>query len=427
MYVGTGYPEFTIYAVLTVGVFLALLRPYWAFLGLIVLFSSLQVYGAVYTRTSLFGPYMNLYDALFLVGLVVVISDPKSKPLVLPRPVLWVLIILLIGFTQTAMLHSVNYQVVRALRWSLSFPLAFFIGANMVVDQDRAKTYLYAIIIGAAIGSLASFVDYKYIVAAEADQEAARLATAEKGLTIYLMVAAILQPFFKDRKRSVQLLWAGALILFASCVLFGQWRATFLAIIIAVVALPLLLGKLHYYVRITKFSLIGVPLILLFLVLAFPKIEISSFFDRYGTKIDDYSLKNKLNISRYNQIEADLALWYDSNWLTGRGLSFSSFVKGTRNKIISWGHVGYTSYLSNLGLIGLFIYGFYIPFKMFGSSKRLYTENAEWSIHLLGLLGCVTVIMFTVLSCTSSSYLSPLAHNIGFLYGAIWTLTYGKS
>ena len=423
------YPEAVIYAVLIIGLISLFYSPFWTFLLTVILFSSVNVYKAIITRISAFGPYFNLYDALFLLAIISIIVDSRSRPFTIPKPVIWVVGILLIGIAQTAIYFEMNYLVIRAIRWSMTFPLAFLIAANNVVDSTRAKQLFYAIIIGSVIGSAITFVEYRDISLLGRGDEAVRMPTAGTPLGGSLLIAATQKAFFPNLIWPLKMLWGGSLVLFGMCILFGQWRAMDLAVILTVITVPLVLRNWQNYWRATIVSGIGLVITLTTLYVAMPWVNPGTTFNRLAI-LKQYKDPNapppREDRTRVLQISRDLEEWYEGNLLLGRGLSFNAFISDGLNRDIAWGHIGYTSYLSNLGIVGLLIYGVFLPLAIVRAGKLLYNGDNERWVVLLGLIAVVTVLSESIMSFMSTSYLSTLKHCVGFLYGAVWALAYKK-
>ena len=425
-----GYPAYVLLLVLLVGGFLALFRPYWAFLFVVVLFSVPMVYDAVNTRTAFLGPYFNLYDALFVVALLALIMDPRSRPLALPRPVAWVLLVIALGVFQTSLDYEINTIVIRAIRWSITFPLACVLGANLVVDRSRARLFLFALIVASVIAAIRSFLDYQTVTLAEQGVGAFRLNTASASVGVSFLVAATHQSFFPRGSWLTKTFWGAALILFGMVVLFGQWRAVYLSILFSVMALPFILNRWQKMGRTALISLVGLPLILLTIHLTLPTVNPMGFFQRLTPYLNYKEFREKPrpeDESRIRQINREFEEWSKGNWLWGRGLSFIVFLPDGMDRRIAWGHIGYISYLSNLGLLGLFFMGIYLPVRIFQAAKFLNDKEPQDPVGLLGLTAIATVLLISIMSFMSTSYLSPNTHTVGFLYGAIWTLAYGKS
>jgi len=407
-----------------------MVRPYWAFLFSVVLFGTLNTNAAILTRFQFLGPYFNFYDALFILGFLAILFDSESSPWLIPRPVEWISLIIIIGTLQILLHHDINYLVLRAIRWSINFPLAFFIGANALCKPERAKSFLFAIIIGAVLNAVVSFIDYKGFAMLHPADPAIRMPGAGNLLGISLLVAASQQVFFPTEKLTLKMAWGAALILLALTVLFGQWRSVFLGVVISIILLPVILRRWEGFIRAMVLIIIGVPVLLATLHFTLPSISVSRLVQRF-TLITRYLKLDKdipkEDMTRWRQIQRDLEEWSKGNWLIGRGFGISAYLPDSGDPNVAWGHVGYTSYLVQFGLFGLIIFALYLPLQMLRAGKEVYFATRAGPVTNLGLLTIVTVVLISVICCMSTSYLSATMHSTGFLYGGTWSLAYGNA
>jgi hypothetical protein len=423
----TGYPTYFLYIVLVAGLGLAIIRPYWAFLGTVAIFCMTDIYMASLTRTEFLGPFLNLYDLLFIIGLAAIFIDQTSPPLFIPRPVEWIFLVLVIGILQTALTNEINYEVLRAIRWAITLPLAIIIGANAVHNVSRAKLFLMALILGAAASSFHNLYTYKKLVNPTHNTTAIRLASGVHPMNLNFLVAASQRSFFPEAYLPWRVGWVVFLISCGFCVLIAQWRAVYISIILSIIILPLLLKQSHYLRRVLVITLVTVPMFLLVFKLALPSINPISVFQRLSL-LENYIRPEKgipeEDKPRWRQLHRDIEEWSKGNWLTGRGLSFNVFLPDATDKNIAWGHVAYSVYLSHLGILGLIIYAIYLPIQMFLAGKKLFLTDPDGMVSILGLLTIVSVVLISIISFMSTSYLSPMMHTTGFLYGTAWSLAY---
>lgn len=425
-----GYPTSFLYGTLLIGLTLIMVRPYWGFIFAVAVFGSINLNLGILTRTQLLGPYFNLCDALFVIALVSIILDAESSPLIIPRPVEWILLVIIVGTLQTLFHYHAEYLFLRAVRWSLTFPLAFFIGANAVCSQDRAQPFLYAIIIGSVLNAVMSFMEYQGLATMRPTDPAIRMAAAGNFLGVSLLVAATQQAFFPAQGWMVKISWGLALIFLGLTVLFGQWRSVFLAVILAILSLPLILRRWEGFIRGVMVVLFGVPLLLITLHFAVPSVSAGHLLQRLTLVTNYLNLGRdipKEDVPRWRQVKRDLEEWSKGNWLIGRGIGFTAFLPDGTDANIAWGHVGYTSYLSQFGLLGLIVFAVYLPLQMLAAGKAVYFASRAGPGAILGLLTIVTVVLVSIICFMSSSYLSPTMHSAGFLYGATWSLAYGPA
>jgi hypothetical protein len=426
----SGYPAYFMLAVIIVGFILIVIRPYWAFLFVILLFGTLNQYMAILTRFQMLGPYFNLCDAMFIIALCSIIRDSEAYPLVMPRPVEWISLVIIIGVIQTLFYYQLNYLILRGIRWAMTFPLAFFIGANAVINNDRTKPFLYAIIFGATLNAVLSFVEYQGLTMLYPEKPVVRMLESGNLLGVSLLVASTQQSFFPTKSLAVKLMWGAALIFLALTVLFGLWRSVFLGVILSMIFLPVILRRWESFIRGIMLVLIGVPLLLIIMHYSLPSISPSRIMQRFALVTNYLSLKKEIpkeDIGRWRQIERDLEEWSKGNWLIGRGFGFDAFLPDAFGFNVAWGHVGYTTYLSQFGLLGLIIFGIYLPLQILKAGKEVYLASRDGPTTNLGLLAIVNVVLVSVICFMSTSYLSPSMHSAGFLYGATWSLAYGRA
>ncbi len=85
---------------------------------------------------------------------------------------------------------------------------------------------------------------------------------------------------------------------------------------------------------------------------------------------------------------------------------------------IAWGHLGHVTTLAQLGLIGLFVYSYYLPMTVIKTSRVLWEKTTK-EVKFLGLFGGVTMVWYWICFLMSDSYLAqkPLA---GIIFGVLW-------
>jgi hypothetical protein len=106
---------------------------------------------------------------------------------------------------------------------------------------------------------------------------------------------------------------------------------------------------------------------------------------------------------REEVIPAELNAWLEGNWLVGRGLGFQNGPGMDEN--LAWGHNGYTSYLSNLGLLGFAAYGLAVPLIVARWALGL-TRRPVDADRLLGWLGLATVGCCSIQAALSGGLLA---------------------
>jgi hypothetical protein len=120
--------------------------------------------------------------------------------------------------------------------------------------------------------------------------------------------------------------------------------------------------------------------------------------------------------------EVELEAWLDGTLLLGRGLFFFQEHMKEREEATQtqygFGHLGYVTYLSQLGLVGLLLYGIYVPVAVVGDSRRVWRASDAPASRYLGLLAGCCILYHALMFLMSSSLLTPWTYVPGVLAGA---------
>ena len=426
-----GYPAVLIVGVLTVGLPLAIVRPYFAFLfaTLVLTAGNADLFNA--TRFMALGPYLNLGDVCLLVALAALMFDTfhRNKPLRLPNVVLLLLLVLSIAAWQSLWMLGWTYETARAFRWGVQFPLAFLLAANLVDTPLRAKQFLGALLAGVILAALQHllFVSVVGSVRAVVMQEfhlVRSIAFLAGGMPVaFVLTWTVWKMPVSVRKQALYLM-VGTLLLVS--ILFTQTRSVWFAAVAAVPCLLVLFQKRT-----------GVMITLRLGVLVFFVATATGLVSRFvAPKLDIYEVMIQRTVrtfqedpreaqtsSRISQLTVEMDSWLQGTLILGRGLYFFQTVdRGEGPEKIAFGHLGYVTYLSQLGLLGLFIYGFYLPFSVVRDSRRMWRHGGLSVFRYLGLLGAASIIYLSLQFLMSSSFLGITYFAPGTLYGAVWVL-----
>ena len=220
-------------------------------------------------------------------------------------------------------------------------------------------------------------------------------------------------------------------------VLLNQTRSQWIAVVIGTLAVALItkrtaiLGK--SVLALSAFLLLSSPVLSYYLPAMDP---VSILTTRYTTLADD-ALRMQTTVTRQNQIRVELDLWQQSGpigWLLGQGFAYrwaDSIVAiyGSRSdegERVAWGHVGYVTYLSNLGILGFIVYGVYITASIARTSYYLFLNSVEKSFQLISLWALIAVIVNAVNFSMSASYLQPELIVVGLIYGSVYGIIRGQ-
>lgn len=413
---------------LVIGIPLALLRPYWALIFATFLLTIEDNATLAQSRSAILGPYFNALDALLLVALVsMVVDSVRTQPIIIPRPVILILVILLIATIQSVHEFGPSYYTMRALRWALSFPLFFVVAANMVTDESRSRRLVLSLFLGTVIAALSSLLVQSriasyYAYGAIALIRSPRLAGVPSSFVLAMPLATL------PARRIVRWLYWVSGGLFLSVIALTFTRSIWIGMI---VALPILLLMFRVRTRRALPHPLKTLLFLLFIVVAasvvftlvLPELNIvSALRQRIDTMIYE-DLRSKATFDRRNALRYELDAWRSGTLILGRGLSYfqSKYTVGTQVPI-AYNHLGYITYLAQLGLVGLLIYGVYLPLSVIRNSRRVWLNSQGEATRFLGLLVGSTFVHLSIVFLASGSLLSH-APVSGLLGGAVWAVS----
>lgn len=396
-----------IFAVLSVGGILALTRPYWAFLFAIFLFIAVDARTLVHSRLSGLGEYFNLSDGCILICVVAAVTDGISRRQALRVPMLPVAMVavLLLGYANSIFQFGYSYDALRALRWGLNLPILYSVGASILISEQRARQLFVVLLCGAILAE----IQHLQLVTANLDIVAGN----ERQLRLLAFYQAhseswlIAGPFiFAGRIRRPWLQFAAA-TLFLVAHVTHQTRSVVIASAFAVLFYYgwLIPGRVAERIRRLR------PLIIVLatgLLVAIPLAGLSGFVEGYSERMDqlssDYSDVDGTS-GRSDALEIELQDWLDGNLLTGRGLGYMWSLHPTIGRTrIAWGHIGYATYLSQLGLLGFLVYGIWFPLHTLLRTRRtlLVGPWGDTTRHLLGFAGAVILYMIFVSTISGS-------------------------
>jgi hypothetical protein len=131
--------------------------------------------------------------------------------------------------------------------------------------------------------------------------------------------------------------------------------------------------------------------------------------------------------TREETFKTEINDWLNGNVVIGRGLYYYDIHRRERIADSSgnrpaWGHLGYVAYLSQLGIIGLIVYGIYFPLGvLFRARKIMRRADLPPSVsHLAALTGALFISQ-PIIFIFSNSFLGK-AILPGLLAGAVWAI-----
>jgi hypothetical protein len=431
-----GYPQFAILAVLGIGILLAILKPYKAFLLALVLLTAGNATIFNQTRTSLLGPYLNLGDACLLVVIMALFFDRyrSKKPLRVPQVVPLILFALTISALQSFWKLGWTYETARAYRWGLQLPIAYFLGANLVTSSNRAKGLLAALLCGAVLSAL----QHLFFILTVWSLKSLNMQSYHLMRTIdYLggclspafLVTAVIWKLPGNIRNKIFSLTTG--LLFLASLFLNQTRSVWLATVGAIGCLLVLFKRRRRVTNVMKF---GVIIVLMVFAMAWvcqqvmPGLDVSELaVDRIRLLLAD-DTRNMHMGTRERAFKTEMSSWLDGTLIFGQGLQFMQTIRNPESgpNRIAFGHLGYVTYLSQMGLIGLLAYGLYFPLRVLHDAQRLWRNGGQPVLRYMGLLGAASIILLSIMFLMSSNFLGLGYFAPSVLYGSLWSLAKPK-
>jgi len=427
-----GYPQFAIFAVLGLGIPVAFLKPYWSFLFSVLLLTAGSADAFNQTRTSYLGPFLNLSDACLLVALAALFFDKfkGGKPIFVPLVIALLLFVLTIAAYQSFWRFGLTYETLRACRWAVSLPIAFFVGANLVTSPRRAKMLVAVLFCGAVFAAVQHLAFATSIWQSRSlDMETfnrMRTISYRSGGMMSAFLLATLVWGIPSKTWEKWLCLAGG-VLFVASILLSQTRSVWLAAMGSIPCLLILFRGERRITEVIRFAFVALVVIVAASFLcrrAMPGFDIVDMVNRRMEILGD-PIKNPAGFgTRARTFNVEMNEWYDGTLILGRGLSFFRAIDNSEDPRfhVAFGHLGYVTYLSQLGIIGLLVYGVFLPFSVLRRGLWLWSNSSASSFRYVGLLGGASIIYLSIMFLMSSCFLGLGYEAPGVLYGALWSL-----
>jgi hypothetical protein len=402
-------PDPAIYAILLVGLGLCVYRPFIAFLFATFLSISVDARTLIHSRLSNLGEFFNLSDACIVISLVAFGVDCAMRreiPKVNLLPLMMVAVLLL-GFGNSMLSFGSSYGSLRGLRWGLNLPVLYIVARNLLSDEKRVRQLFYVLIFGATVAEF----QHLFLVASNFDARSGN----ENQLRLIAFGAAhseawlVAGPFVSRGRIGKPLLQIALGLLFLIANVTHQTRSLAMAAGGAAIIYYTWLVPGRIAEKLRRFRIVIVVGVIGLLGII-PQLGFSGFVDAYSDRMEQLVEDRDSNVSREMAFNIELDDWMDSNPLIGRGLAYfiAEPPRPGAGEEVAWGHMGYVTYLSQLGLLGFVVYSIWLPLTVimgvYVSLRRawMYPEVR----HLIALTGCFYLycaLVFTV----SGSFLGP--------------------
>ena len=427
-----GYPPFIIFIVLGVGVPLAFLRPFAAFLFATFLLTAADTAMFNKTRTAMLGPFLNLADTCVLLALIALFFEKfrTKEPFRLPQVIALMLFVLAIAAAQSLWRFGFTHNTMGPIRYAVEVPIAYFLGANFVTSTARARKLIATLLCGA----VAAAVQHILFVATIWRSKDLSMDTYNLMRTITFWAGCMSSAFLLSgifwrmpADTMKKGLCVAAALLFLATLFLNQTRSLWIATAGAVPVL-MLVSKRGDWMRVSARLAVGGVAIVLFLSALcqylMPGLNISRLAGhRIATLLSVDAMASGAG-SRQRAFHIEMRDWLDGTMVMGRGLSFFQvYEEGTSrdpSRKVAFAHLGYITYLSQLGVIGLLVYGFYLPLGVFRNGLWLWRHAEPPVLCYLGLLGIASIVCLSIMFLMSSQFLGVGSFAPGVLYGAVW-------
>jgi len=425
-----GYPSIALYTIILIGLPLAIIRPFYAFLMVIIISSGIDSTSLTYTRTQFLGPYFNANDACLLIALSAILSYCVilNNNIYIPSISKLMVAILLIGFVQSLLIYKGStYKVFQAMRWAIGLPLYMIVSATIVKKPKELRLVLAAIIFGSVISALQHITFVKSLIEFS-ETTAGNIAYYRTNVFSspgqWILISGIL--WLHRIRIGYRPLGVIVVILFSISVFLSQTRSVWISLIASLlVALPIYQDR-NIRKNIILILLVGITIFfgvrgIINHILPEATIEeiIVQRFDPFREEDSPF----ESTFGRKLDFEIELKEWMKGTMIFGRGLSYfySNEFKIYESLDVAWGHLGHVTVLAQLGVFGLIVYSILFPAIIIKSSIKLW-KITTGDIKYLGLLAGVCMISSWICFFMSGSFL-----NQNVVLGIIFGTTYRQA
>lgn len=423
------YPTAVFYIVALIGFSLILIRPYWAFLFSLFCFSARNFHAAVFTRTALFGQYLNLNDLLLWIALFAMIFDlwRRKETLWMPKILFTVFIIVVIGSIQSLVKYGTEEFVLRSIWSSAVFPLSFLASVNTVKNNERSVLFFWVLFVGATLAAVQHMIFLIYRTMPEVYSSISEVRTISYIMSggFFLLISSLFH-----RKGSALIsgrifYWIGIAFIAVSYVLSFA-RSMYIAGTLMLIAIPLLIKGRFLMTGLYKIA--GVVLLSVLLVgVLFPNFDFKTLLNH---RLESFIYKDTFEESyesRAKGAATELELWLNGPIIVGEGASLPpEFLFAGIEITGALYHVAYSTYLVHYGLVGLFVYGCLLPIISIVIARKTffrYFDDYRSNVALLAM-ACALFHVFTL--PTSFNHMNLTSQVPGLIYGAVWGLSRNK-
>jgi len=385
-----GYPGWVLLVSALVGLVLFVSNArLLVYLSLFLLFTT-DAPAYAYARLSVTGPF-NLTDLLSLLCLAGALRVSRKGWSRMPVEGWAVVAVLAFGTLYTLATIGPVYEAMRAVRAALLVPIFFYTGYHAISDARQARTFVW-------IAALACFIQSLRQVAFVAAYSSE--ASAPEWRTLRYLNAglpsvplALLISGLASRLTTRAWLWI-AVGLNGVAMFLTQTRSLWIPQAMACLWLTFESARRDSFIRAVWIPLLASAVFLgtQFLLGATGALTTSPSHVFVTGRSTDFSSGS----GREEAMVLELGHYQQGNlleWVTGLGLGYSGGPQFDPQ--VAWGHVGYVAYLSNLGLVGLFVFGVLLPWRGFVRGLAL-SRSGNPGLRAFGWLCCASLVSMTI-------------------------------
>jgi hypothetical protein len=433
-----GYPQFVMLLVLGFGIPLAFFRPFAAFglATLLIAAGDLAMFNK--TRTAMLGPFLNLADTCVLLALLALLLEKyhTKEPFRLPQIIVLMLFVLTLGAAQSLWLFGFSHNTMASVRYALDVPLAYLLGANFVTSTARARKLIVVLLGGAAVAAVQHIVFVATLwrsrgLSMETFYLMRTISFSAGAMSSAFLIAATVWKLPRDMgKKGLGIVLC---LLFLATLLLNQTRSLWIATAAGILVVVLVLKRGSWMKICLRLALGGVAIVLFLSVLCrslMPGLEVGQLAGTRMASLAAVDAKISGVETRKQAFRIEMRDWFAGTLILGGGLGcFQGYSKGASKDPTgeaAFGHLGYVTYLSQLGLVGLLVYGLCLPLGVFRNGLWLWRCAEPEVLRYLGLLGVASIVCLSIMFVMSSQFLSLGAFAPGVLYGAVWAAVRGQ-
>jgi len=427
-----GYPDIVFYLVTVIGAGLIVIKPKWAFLFAVVCLTGKNAFAAVFTRTALFGEYLNLNDLCLWIAVAALVIDVcrQSVKIVIPKILMFLIAIVVFGSVQSLLKYGSEVFVLRSI-WAVAiFPIMFLVSVNMVRTNDDARLFYWALFIGAVFATIQHMVylSHSYSLGITEGAKLRTIAYITNG-GLFIIATAI---FAKLNEKRHSIFYYCGVVLMAISALMNQTRQLYVVFTLTVITMFFMLRR-HINVKSTliKISFVAITVIMVSSY-AFVNLDMSEIIGERVEFLHEREAFESSYLTRWMGIQTEVRLWLDSTIILGVGTAYPPEITeprrsgGDMDDIWRTGalkHVALSSYLANYGLVGAMVYLLFLPLYTIKAARFMLQKDYFNYAGKIALLAVAVALMdmFNLFGSMLNTS-AVLAHTPALIYGAIWGL-----